>query len=319
MGAPAPITLSPTFVYPDEHSWMYDSFWQSDWWDSPILYYPAGTNGAPPYRAADIVNNSLYENQIQSTIGISKFTFELQLLDKALNKGDSLGAVLDAWQLAGKLPQTINDYKVWQYDPYFQSKIASFSTADDWQSKGMTSRDAIIKVNNDKLADHVNYYNNDKHLSGGLFSPVKAMENYLFGNGEKMNVDINSIQLNVKSNELPLLTQHIQFSNTPGTYHISDPKVQYNTFDDSLATGSLLGRITLNVEGDFTRHENGTWSFTGDARAYHDVFDFNASNRGVVAETATTLGAAFNGTPFEIDIYGTHQINLVGAGNAPLD
>ncbi|MFJ2480660.1 lipid II-degrading bacteriocin [Pseudomonas sp. NPDC087598] len=318
MGAPAPVVLSPTFVYPDDSTWMTDPFWQSDWWNSPTLYYPTFVPGVTE-GAAETVNDTLYESHIKAITGQSKFVFELKLLDKALNKGDALSATLDVWQFVGKIPAYYMTYQDWQYDPYFKSQIAAYSTADDWQSKGMSSRDAIIKVSDDKLAGHTNYYGNDNHLSGGIFSPVKAMENYLFGNGAQMNVDINSIQMNVKSSELPLLTQHIQFTNAPGTYHISDPKVQYNTFDDSIATGSLLGRITLNVEGDFIRHENGSWSFSGGARAYHDVFDFNASNRGMVAETATTLGAAFEGTAFEIDIYGTHQINLVGVGNVPLD
>ncbi|MNQ96328.1 Colicin-M [compost metagenome] len=154
-------------------------------------------------------------------------------------------------------------------------------------------------------------------LSGGTFTPVKAFTHYLWGNGEKLSVDINNIGLDIKAHNIPLLANSIANTKSAGTYNLSDPKVPYNTFDDSPITGIYLGRITLKVEGDFTRGENGSWVFEGTVKGYTDTFDFNASDRTPLLENLTTAGRLFTGTAYEIDISGEHKIKLSGTGDQP--
>lgn len=121
----------------------------------------------------------------------------------------------------------------------------------------------------------------------------------------------------ISENKLPLLKQSIENTRSPGTYHLVDPRVAYNTFDDSIATGAYLGRITLKMEGDFTRNPDTSWQFIGAIKAYHDTYDFNASNRPLALEELTTAGRALPGTSYEIDISGEHQIHLIGASFQP--
>ncbi len=102
---------------------------------------------------------------------------------------------------------------------------------------------------------------------------------------------------------------------TVGTTRVVLDKVPYNTFDDSFNTGSVLGNITLKIEGNATKYENGSVVFNGEARAYNDKYDANqGSFRNALPEAATTvLRAIQNGTgakEFEIEIRGSLPIDI---------
>lgn len=101
------------------------------------------------------------------------------------------------------------------------------------------------------------------------------------------------------------------------TYYLSDPKIPYATINDSSVTGAYLGRITLKMEGNFTRDNAGSWVFDGVIRAYTDTYDFDASNRSTALELLTTAGRVFSGTHYEIEIFGDHKIRLSGTGFNP--
>lgn len=111
-----------------------------------------------------------------------------------------------------------------------------------------------------------------------------------------------------------MLKQTIESTKSPGTYHLVDPKVAYDTGKDSFISGAYLGRITLRVEGDFTRNADTSWQFLGTVKAYHDVYDFNKSDRPLALEQLTTAGRALPGTGYEINISGEHKIHLIGKG-----
>nr|WP_269137437.1 lipid II-degrading bacteriocin [Pseudomonas sp. PGPR40] len=216
---------------------------------------------------------------IKRQTGLDDFTFNLRILDKALNTNDAYGAIKDIWRIVESDRGWVDPH--WRInDDLFKNKVVNFSLAD-------------------------------------ALSPVKALGHYLWGNGQTLEVDINTIGLNIIEHKLPLLRQAIENTKSPGAYHLVDPRIEYNTFDDSVATGAYLGRITLNMAGDFTRSHDGAWRFIGTIKAYHDRYDFNASNRPRALEELTTAGRALPGKSYEIDISGEHKIHLVGMGYKP--
>lgn len=274
-----------------------------------------GTYVLPPPQPDVVTEENKYYNidMIKRQTGLDEFTFSLKILDKAINKNDAYGAIKDIWHIVERDRGWVAPH--WRInDDLFKNKVVNFSLADALQRSGFSAKEAIIAVANSRQADSISYKLETPKLSGGTFSPVKALGHYLWGNGEKLEVDINTIGLNIREYKIPLLRQTIENTRTPGTYHLLDPKVEYNTFDDSIATGSYLGRITLKVEGDFTRNADNSWQFIGVAKAYHDRYDFNASNRPRALEELTTAGRALPGKSYDIDISGEHTIHLTGTG-----
>ena len=258
----------------------------------------------------------MFHDWLEMKSGIKAFTYELQMLAKVINNNDALGAIKDLWRITESDNYLLNKQPTVTH-AYFKNKLTNFSLADAFAAQQkLSSRDALIKVASTSLYS-LTYQTVTPELSGGTFTPVKAFTHYLWGKGERLSVNINNIGLNIRAHQIPLLANTIISTRAPGSYHLSDPKVAYNTFDASSITGAYLGRITLKVEGDFTRSENGSWIFDGVVRGYTDTFDFNASNRTPILETLTTAGRLFSGTPYEIDISGEHRIKLTGAGYQP--
>ena len=277
-----------------------------------------GTYVSPPPQPEVVTEeNKAYNiDMIKRQTGLDDFTFNLRILDKALNKNDAYGAIKDIWHIVESDRGWVDPH--WRInDDLFKNKVVNFSLADALQKSGFSAREAIIAIANSKYVDSTSYKLETPKLSGGTFSPVKALGHYLWGNGQKLEVDINTIGFNILEHKLPLLRQAIENTKSPGAYHLVDPRVEYNTFDDSIATGAYLGRITLSMSGDFTRSHDGAWRFIGVMKAYHDRYDFNASNRPRALEELTTAGRALPGTSYEIDISGEHKIHLVGMGYQP--
>lgn len=268
----------------------------------------------PPQPDVLTEDDDLYiTDLIKTQTGLDDFTFNLRILDKAINQKNAYGAIKDIWRIVEKERGWVAPH--WRInDVFFKNKIISFSLADALERSGFTSREAIIAVANSKYARSTTFKLETPKLSGGTFTPVKALGHYLWGNGEKLEVDINSIGLQIKEHNLSLLKQTIEHAKTPGKYHLVDPKVAYDTGRDSWISGAYLGRITLRVEGDFIRHNDTSWQFTGTVKAYHDLYDFNKSNRPLALEQLTTAGRALPGKSYEIDISGEHKIHLIGKG-----
>lgn len=264
----------------------------------------------PVISTADM---DMFHEWLEMKSGIKAFTYELKMLDKAINSNDALGAIKELWKITESDNYLLNNAPIVTH-AYFKNKLVNFSLADTLETQqNLSSRDALIQAAS--VAKYsTEYKTGTPELSGGTFTPVKAFTHYLWGNGEKLSININNIGLNIKPQEIPLLAQTITSTREAGAYYLSDPKVAYNTFDDSTITGAYLGRITLKIEGDFIRHENGSWVFNGVVKAYTDTFDFNASNRAPVLETLTTAGRVFSGTSYEIDISGEHKLELHGTG-----
>ncbi|WP_053189480.1 lipid II-degrading bacteriocin [Pseudomonas thivervalensis] len=250
---------------------------------------------------------------IKTQTGLDEFTFNLKILDKAINHKNAYGAIKDVWRIVERERGWVTPY-LRVNDVFFKNKAICFSLADALERSGFTSREAIIAIAHSKYARSTTFKLETPKLSGGTFSPVKALAHYLWGKGEKLEVDINTIGLQIREHKLSLLKQTIESTKSPGTYHLVDPKVAYDTGKDSLISGAYLGRITLRVEGDFTRNQDTSWQFLGTVKAYHDFYDFDKSDRPLALEQLTTAGRALPGTGYEINISGEHKIHLIGKG-----
>lgn len=258
----------------------------------------------------------MFHEWLEMKSGIKAFTYELQMVGRAVNNNDALGAIQDLWRITESDNYLLNN-STFITHAYFKNKLINFSLADSLASQQKLSNlEALIRTAPANPYS-LKYETLTNELSGGTFTPVKAFSHYLWGKGEKLRVDINNIGLNIQANEIPLLAATIASTREAGTYHLSDPKVPYATIHDSKLTGAYLGRITLKVEGDFTRDRNGYWLFEGNVRAYTDTYDFDESNRSTLLEILTTAGRLFSGASYEIDISGEHEIRLSGAGFQP--
>ncbi|MND59094.1 Colicin-M [compost metagenome] len=254
----------------------------------------------------------MFHTWLEMKSGIKAFTYELQMVGRAVNN-DAFGAIQNLWEITESDNYLLNNSSIVTH-AYFKNKLVNFSLADTFAAQQkLSTLDALIKVASTSLYN-IKYETQTTELSGGTFSPVKAFAHYLWGNGEKLRIDINNIGLNVKADEIPLLANTIASTRESGRYYLSDPKVPYATIDDSNVTGAYLGRITLKIEGDFTREENGSWVFDGTAKAYTDIYDFDKINRSTLLEILTTAGRVFSGTSYEIDITGEQKIRLTGIG-----
>lgn len=85
------------------------------------------------------------------------------------------------------------------------------------------------------------------------------------------------------------------------------------------ADAYIIGRHVVKVTGTITVSCNCTWSFTGDmssAKGY-DPYDFDPSNRGVVGESLTWIGAhrPSKGKPFNIYLPGSIGLSTGGTIN----
>lgn len=275
-----------------------------------------GTYVFPPPQPEYIPEENIELNDfmIFRSTGLDTFSFELNVIDKAVAREDSLGALGDIWGVVVSERSWVGEYHMVN-DEYFKNKIVGFSLADSLQQLNkVTASDAFRGVTESEMRYSTAYRLDTAMLSGDVFTPVKAFGHYVWGNGQSLRVDINSIGLNVTPIELPLLKNMIETVREAGTYRLVEERVAYDTGKDSIIAGNYLGNITLAVEGDFVRLENGEWSYTGSARAYNDIYDFNASDRPFFKEMMTAVGRAQQGKSFQIEMPGEYEIKLVGIG-----
>lgn len=152
----------------------------------------------------------------------------------------------------------------------------------------------------------------ETELSGSVISVLKAYAHYLLGNGTPMTWRLEKIGIQPTVEKLPTLQQAINLAG-PGITNI-DVSFGYDTGADSKIAMLILGNITLRTTGQVVRHESGFVTFTGEVRAYHDVYDFNAStHRTVFTEAATTagrlVGENIQAVPYEIHMPGSIPIS----------
>ncbi|WEL43768.1 lipid II-degrading bacteriocin [Pseudomonas sp. CBSPBW29] len=151
-------------------------------------------------------------------------------------------------------------------------------------------------------------------MSASELGPVSALGHFINGNGATVEMDITKLGLKPSVTPVPLLEQY--FANMPvGTSKVLIDKVPYDTFQDSFNTGTVLGHITLKIEGTATKSDTGAITFTGEARAYNDRYDANqGSFRNALPEAATTIlrkiQEVTNAKEYEISIKGSLPINI---------
>ncbi len=153
-----------------------------------------------------------------------------------------------------------------------------------------------------------------REISGGILSPMAAFGHYFNGGGADVITNINNLRLDLPGSRIHPLES--AFANAMvGSSPVRLDKVPYNTRDSSWITGAWLGNITLKIEGSVHKAPDGGISFAGVARAYNDVFDFNASmHRSGIAEGSTdvgrVLGEVMSAKPYQIVIQGELPIAI---------
>lgn len=181
-------------------------------------------------------------------------------------------------------------------------KNPNLSTSDAW-NQGIKEGSKI--QNNSQLAVPTEF-------SGGAFTPFKAIQHWLLGNGNTASVQISRIGINPTPDKIPDLMAII---NTAGigetTVNLS---TSYYTGQDSFIPRIYLGTITLNITGKVIRNTSGTVSFSGVVKAFSDRYDANASShRTGFDEAATTalreVGRVANAKDYAIQINGELPIS----------
>lgn len=152
-----------------------------------------------------------------------------------------------------------------------------------------------------------------RELSGGVLTPFAALSHYLDGSGADVITSLNRLGLNLSSTRIPALESALANAGV-GSSPVSLPQVAYNTRQDSWMTWTWLGHITLKIEGVVHKSHDGRLSFTGVARAYNDIYDFNAStHRSELGEAATAGGRYLGGSKgksYQIIIQGEVPISI---------
>jgi Colicin M len=180
---------------------------------------------------------------------------------------------------------------------------------------GYTAEGALWNAyQNPLLVTKPNAVQEAKQMSASELGPVSALGHFINGNGATVEMDITKLGLKPSVTPVPLLEQY--FANMPvGTSKVLIDKVPYDTFQDSFNTGTVLGHITLKIEGTATKSDTGAITFTGEARAYNDRYDANqGSFRNALPEAATTIlrkiQEVTNAKEYEISIKGSLPINI---------
>lgn len=249
-----------------------------------------------------------FRSWLQMKCTVDAFTYELKLDEKSVKYGNALGAIDDLWKLT-----ECDDYLL-NPDPYvthayFKYKLVTFSLADAFATH-LPEEQALERASQSGYGTE--YKKVTAELSGGTFSPVKAFAHYLWGNGESLHVNINHIGLAVRVQDIPSLKDAIASNYEPGNYCLSDHDFVYDTAASQATTGAYLDKITLNVEGVFTRYEDTSWAFDAVLTARPKVFDSAADSRAPILQTLTTAGRVFTGQPYAIEITGEQPLQLKG-------
>lgn len=246
--------------------------------------------------------------EMKSTI--NAFSYELKLAERSIKYGDAIGAIEELWKIT-ECDDYLLDNCPTVTHAYFKHKLVNFSLADAFAAqKYLPPEEALAQASTSGYSTR--YEKITGELSGGTFSPVKAFAHYLWGDGESLSVNINNIDLNLKVDDIPSLTDAIASNAEAGSYRFSEQAFVYDTFGSSRVTGTYLGKITLKVEGSFIRHADASWAFTAVVSARPKKFDSIAGNRAPVLEILTTAGRMFAGHAYEIEITGEHHISLYG-------
>ncbi|NIG17451.1 lipid II-degrading bacteriocin [Pantoea sp. Al-1710] len=155
-----------------------------------------------------------------------------------------------------------------------------------------------------------------KQLGNSPYAIASAFGNFLWGNGQSMSVDINTLALQfLTADKIPGFNSRMNAIGAPGTYNMTFA-FPYDTGRSNYVMEYILGNITLQMDGVFTRNATGSWAFDGVIRAQvPDKYDFDAStHRTKTNEDLTTIGRwmgeRFKGVPYKIEINGQTHVKF---------
>ena len=201
-----------------------------------------------------------------------------------------------------------------------QSRVAlkTLAAADQREAEGRDLRTAYNEIATDigrtqQINEHIIKYPPANHvLSGGLMTPFHALAHGMFGLGAPVMFPIQNVGLNVDIRGIPDVMNVIQSARPVGTSSL-DVNFAYDVGKDSNASWLTLGNITLRLVGTIDKSSSGAWTFSGEIRAFNDVYDANPSNhRGWLGENLTSVLSAVPFTSYSIEIPGSLPVTVSG-------
>lgn len=192
----------------------------------------------------------------------------------------------------------------------FYHTLTQYSLFDELMSDGVSKVSSLLGLTPPDAYDSY-----DNTMSGSEVMPLRALAHYLFGNGEQMRVNLADLDLNVTPDEINVgggvtLDSMLTSGDYVGTRNITVEHFGYDTYNDDASTGLTLGNVTLKLEGEVSRFDDGSWTFDGEIRAYNDFYDFNPSgHRAFWAEIITEITNQLPGTSYGISIDGALSVN----------
>ncbi|MGF3027094.1 lipid II-degrading bacteriocin [Methylobacterium aquaticum] len=164
-----------------------------------------------------------------------------------------------------------------------KGQIESFATIDRIETeRNQGSEDAFFVAG--ALASQgqfVNNYERTPALSGGAFSPFKALAHYIGGSGGNLYVPLDKIGLNVQPFDIPAVKRLLESNPSPGSYNFFEQSFGYQTYKDSWVTGAYLGGILLQADGIINVNPDNTYSYNYMIRSSApDYYDADAKPPG---------------------------------------
>jgi len=148
---------------------------------------------------------------------------------------------------------------------------------------------------------------------GGGITPHSALWHFLFGNGAPLSMPFSEIDTDwLTPTSFDCVKNFVSSCHEPEEYPVFGTRV----ISTKGAQQYYLGHITIRLDGWITYTGHCNWTFEGTIRGLDDRYDFNKANRGLVAETLTTIGRVLfeaHGTTYTISFTGTKT--LTGSGH----
>ncbi|WP_230958915.1 lipid II-degrading bacteriocin [Burkholderia stagnalis] len=156
-------------------------------------------------------------------------------------------------------------------------------------------------------------------LYGSPFMFIGAVYYWVFGNGERRSLNLESMNLRMGVSDFELIRASIDNPGYgAGTYPIDGP-FSTNVFSHGAQdfwSATTVGRVSGHVRGKLTMLEDNTYRFVGSYTLNPDKFDADRSNRPFLQEWMTTIlreiGSALGHTDYQIYFDGEKEISFSG-------
>ncbi|HHY6931476.1 TPA: lipid II-degrading bacteriocin [Burkholderia ambifaria] len=154
---------------------------------------------------------------------------------------------------------------------------------------------------------------------GNPFMFIGAVYYWVFGNGERRSINLESMNLRLSASDFKLIQDSIDNPGYgPGTYSIDGP-FSTNIFNHGAHdfwSATTVGRVSGHVRGTLTMQQDNTYRFVGSYTLNPDKFDADSSNRPFLQEWMTTvlreIGSMLGHADYQIYFTGEKEVSFSG-------